>query len=133
MIALETSALIAVVANEPEAASFAALIAQNDCLVGAPTQFEAVMVANRDATGGVYRDLLKILAWKNVAIVDFSAAHAAIAYRAFREFGRARGQHAALNYGDCMAYAVASLASAPLLFKGDDFARTDLRSALQSN
>jgi ribonuclease VapC len=129
VIALDTSALIAVVSNEPEATFFAALIAQNDCLVGAPTQFEAAMVANRDASGGGYRDLLKILAWKNVAIIDFSAAHAAIAHRAFRDFGRGRGHRAALNYGDCMAYAVASLASAPLLFKGDDFAHTDIPAA----
>ncbi len=61
-----------------------------------------------------------------VAIVDFSAAHAAVAYRAFRDFGRRRGHPAALNYGDCMAYAVASIASAPLLFKGDDFVHTDI-------
>lgn len=129
MIALDTSALIAIVGNEPEATSFATLIAQNDCLVGAPTQFEAVMVANRDASGGAYRDLLRILSWRNVAIVDFSAAHAAIAYRAFLDFGRGRGHRAALNYGDCMAYAVASLASAPLLFKGDDFSHTDIPAA----
>jgi len=129
VIALDTSALIAIVANEPEALSFATLVSQNDCLVGAPTQFEAIIVANRDAGGGAYRDLLKVLSWKNVTVVDFSAAHAAIAYRAFRNFGRGRGHRAALNYGDCMAYAVASLASAPLLFKGDDFAHTDIAAA----
>ena len=129
MIAIDTSALIAIVANEREALSFATLISQNDCLVGAPTQFEASMVANRDPSGAAYRDLLKVLSWKNVAIVEFSAAHAAIAYRAFRDFGRGRGHRAALNYGDCMAYAVASLASAPLLFKGDDFVHTDIPAA----
>ncbi|HME83870.1 MAG TPA: type II toxin-antitoxin system VapC family toxin [Roseiarcus sp.] len=126
MIALDTSALIAIVANEPEAEAFATIVAENDCLIGAPTQFEAAMVANRETSGDLYRDLLKILSWKNVAIVDFSAAHAAVAYRAFRDFGRRRGHPAALNYGDCMAYAVASIASAPLLFKGDDFVHTDI-------
>jgi ribonuclease VapC len=129
VIALDTSALIAIVANEQEAALFATLIAENDCLLGAPTHFEAVMVAGRDASGGLYRDLLKIVSWKNVAILDFSAAHAAIAYRAYRDFGRGRGHRAGLNFGDCMAYAVASLASAPLLFKGDDFVHTDIPAA----
>jgi ribonuclease VapC len=124
MIALDTSALIAIVAKEAEA--FATIVAENECLIGALTQFEAAMVANRETSGGLYRDLLKILSWKNVAIIDFSAAHAAFAYRAFREFGRGRGHRAALNYGDCMAYAVASVAAAPLLFKGDDFAHTDI-------
>ncbi len=129
MIAPDASALIAIFANEPEAISFATIVAKNDCLIGAPTQFEAFMVANREISGDLFRDLLKILSWKNVAIVDFTAAHAAIAYRAFRDFGRGRGHRAALNYGDCMAYAVASLASAPLLFKGDDFAHTDIPAA----
>jgi ribonuclease VapC len=128
VIALDTSALIAV-ANEPEAEAFATIVAQNDCLVGAPTQFEAAMVANRETSGDFYRDLLKILSWKNVKIVDFSTAHAATAYRAFRDFGRGRGHRAALNYGDCMAYAVASVAATPLLFKGDDFVHTDIPAA----
>ena len=129
MIALDTSALIAIVANEPEAEAFATIVAENDCLIGAPTQFEAAMVANREAGGDMYRDLLKILSWRNVAIVDFSARHAEIACRAFHHFGRGRGHRAALNHGDCMAYAVASLASAPLLFKGDDFPHTDIPAA----
>lgn len=129
MIALDTSALIAIVANEPEAGAFARLISRNDCLVGAPTQIEAAMVASRDARGGAYRDLLKILSWKNVSIVDFTAEHTAIAYRAFRDFGKGRGHRAGLNFGDCMTYAVASLASTPLLFKGDNFVHIDILSA----
>lgn len=129
MIALDTSALVAVIAGEPEAADFATLIAQNDCLIGAPTQFEAMMVANRHISGDQYRDLIRILSWKNVAIVDFSAAHAEIAHHAFRKFGRGRGHRAGLNFGDCMAYAIASFASAPLLFKGEDFIHTDIHPA----
>ena len=129
MIAVDTSALIAVVVNEPEALDFATLIAQHDCLIGAPTRFETMMVASRRISGDQYRDLIRILSWKNVAIVDFSAAHAEIADHAFRRFGKGRGHRAGLNFGDCMAYAVASFASAPLLFKGDDFVHTDIVSA----
>lgn len=129
MIAIDTSALIAIIAGEPEAEPFAALVAQNDCLIGAPTQLEAAMVARRHVTGDQYRDLIRILSWKNVAVVDFSAAHAEIADRAFRDFGKGRSHRAGLNFGDCMAYAVAYLASAPLLFKGADFAHTDISPA----
>jgi len=83
------------------------------------------MVALRDASGAPYRDLLMILSWKNVVTVDFTAVHGSIAQLAFETFGRGRGHRAGLNYGDCMAYAVASVASAPLLFKGDVFSHTD--------
>jgi ribonuclease VapC len=129
VIAVDTSALIAVIAGEPEAADFASLLAQNDCLIGAPTQFEAMMVAKRLASDDLYRDLIRIFSWKNVAIVDFSAIHVEIAHSAFDKFGKGRGHRARLNFGDCMAYAVASRASAPLLFKGDDFVHTDIRPA----
>jgi ribonuclease VapC len=129
VIAVDTSALIAVIAGELEAEHFASLLAQNDCLIGAPTQFEAIMVANRLASDELYRDLIRLLSWKNIAIVDFSAAHVEIAHHAFKKFGKGRGHRAKLNFGDCMAYAVASHASAPLLFKGDDFVHTDIRPA----
>ena len=129
MIALDTSALIAVIAGEPEAMQFATVIAENDCLIGAPTRLEAAIVADRHVSGDQYRDLLRILSWKNVTTIDFSNAHADVAYRAFQKFGRGRGHRAGLNFGDCMAYAVANLASAPLLFKGDDFIHTDISSA----
>ena len=129
MIAIDTSALIAIIAGEPEAAPFAKVVAENDCLIGAPTRLEAAMVAQHRVTADQYRDLLRILSWRNVAIVDFSANHAEIAERAFRAFGKGGGHPAGLNFGDCMAYAVAALASAPLLFKGDDFLHTDLTPA----
>jgi ribonuclease VapC len=129
VIAVDTSALIAIIAGEQEAEHFATLLAQNDCLIGAPTQFEAMMVAHRLTSDDLFRDLVRLLSWKNVAIVDFSAAHVEIAHQAFNRFGKGRGHRAKLNFGDCMAYAVASHASAPLLFKGDDFVHTDIRPA----
>jgi ribonuclease VapC len=129
VIAVDTSALIAIIAGEPESEHFGALLAQNDCLIGAPTQLEAMMVAHRLASDDLYSDLIRLLSWKNVAIVDFSARHVEIAHDAFKKFGKGRGHRAKLNFGDCMAYAVASLASAPLLFKGDDFVYTDIRPA----
>jgi ribonuclease VapC len=126
VIALDTSALIAIVAEEPEAEAFTAIISENDCLIGTPTKFEALMVAQRYRVGPVYGDLVAILRWKNISCVDFTADHVETAQTAFRLFGRGRGHRAALNYGDCMSYAVASRASAPLLFKGEDFSHTDI-------
>ena len=65
----------------------------------------------------------------HIAIVPFDAGLAEIAYAAFQRFGR--GRHPAkLNYGDCMAYALARATSEPLVFKGDDFSQTDITPAL---
>jgi ribonuclease VapC len=64
-----------------------------------------------------------------IEVVPFDRAQAELAREAYRRYGK--GRHpAALNFGDCFAYALSSLREEPLLFKGDDFAKTDLRSAL---
>jgi ribonuclease VapC len=74
------------------------------------------------------RDLDLLLAKFKVDIAAVTASHADIARKAFRRYGR--GRHAAnLNFGDCFAYALAKKKSAPLLFKGDDFGRTDVMVA----
>lgn len=65
-----------------------------------------------------------------IEISAWTRQHADIAAEAFLRFGRGRGHAAKLNFGDCMAYALAKSLDAPLLFKGDDFALTDIRSAL---
>ena len=61
-----------------------------------------------------------------VEVVPFTAEQARIAFDAFKRFGKGRGAQAALNYGDCFAYALAKELGAPLLFKGGDFAQTDI-------
>ena len=84
------------------------------------------MQARRGDDGA--RDLDLLLAKLKVDIVDVTAGQAEIARKAFRRYGR--GQHTAnLNYGDCFAYALAKDKSAALLFKGDDFGRTDVMVA----
>jgi ribonuclease VapC len=130
MIALDSSALIAIVNGEAESEAFARLITENDCLLGAPTSLEAYFVTRMrgDATHLAY--LQRLCSLKNVAIVAFSEAHLEAARSAFDRFGKGRGHLAQLNYGDCLAYAIARVAAAPLLFKGDDFRHTDIESAL---
>jgi ribonuclease VapC len=85
-----------------------------------------VMQARRGDEGA--RDLDLLLAKLNVEIVAFTPRHAEIARKAFRRYGRGR-HDAQLNFGDSCAYALAKDASAPLLFKGDDFSRTDVKIA----
>ncbi len=128
MIVVDTSALIAILQDEAEAGDFFTLLSEEtDCRIGAPTKFELLMVAVRKPTG--QEDVRQLLSVLNVATIDWTDKLADIAATAFLSYGK--GRHpAALNFGDCMSYALAKSLGAPLLFKGDDFSKTDIRSAL---
>jgi ribonuclease VapC len=123
---LDTSALLAVLLNEPEAPAFRlALEADPVRLLSAASLVETSIVieARVGEPGGRELDLLIHKAAIEVVAVD--AAQAELARHAYRQFGK--GRHpAGLNYGDCFAYALAQSAGEPLLFKGDDFSRTDV-------
>lgn len=127
---LDTSALLALLLDEPEAETFRAAIDEDEArFVSAATLLETAVVieARKGEAGGRELDLL--LHRADVVIVPVDAEHVAEARRAWRRFGR--GRHpAALNFGDIFAYALARVSDEPLLFKGDDFARTDIRRAL---
>lgn len=98
----------------------------NRLLVGAPTYLESEMVVL--GRGGDGRDVNRFLELHSAEIIEFSEDHARIALEAFAKFGR--GRHPArLNFGDCMAYAVANLSGLPLLSVGEDFAKTDIVAA----
>jgi ribonuclease VapC len=129
MIALDSSALVAILMGEPEKESFSRLVANNDCIIGAPTSFEAVMVARAKMSEQHLKDLYRILQLDNVSTIEFTRMHGQVADAAFERFGKGRGHPARLNFGDCMAYAVAKVASIPLLYKGNDFAHTDIIAA----
>lgn len=123
---LDTSALLAVLLNEPAAPAFRlALEADPVRLLSAASLVETSIVieARVGEPGGRELDLLIHKAAIEVVAVD--AAQADLARHAYRQFGK--GRHpAGLNYGDCFAYALAQSAGEPLLFKGDDFSRTDV-------
>jgi ribonuclease VapC len=128
MIVLDSSSLLAILLQEPDSVAYMQAIAGNDCMIGAPTFFEAQIAAAARAGAQAPIVLRQLLADSSVEIVDFNRSHVKAAYDAFDRYGR--GRHPAkLNFGDCMAYAVAKLANAPLLFKGDDFALTDIQPA----
>ena len=127
MIAVDTSALMAILLDEPEAQDCTDALASNHpILVSAATIAEALIVAQgRDARA----QMETLLDGLGLEIVPLDQAAARRAADAYARWGR--GFHAAaLNFGDCFAYQLADSAQCPLLFVGGDFAKTDVRSAL---
>ncbi len=125
---LDSSAVVAIVEEEDGHPRLLEAVAGGSAAIGAPTLFETAMVlVSREDTAGV-RALSRFLDDYRVTLLDFDERHVEAAVRAFVRYGKGRHQ-ARLNYGDCMAYAIAKLAGAPLLFVGDDFAKTDLEAA----
>ena len=88
----------------------------------------SIVVEARSGAAGT-RDLDELVASLNLVIVPFNEDHLAFAREAFRQFGKGQGHSARLNFGDCFSYALAKATGAPLLFKGDDFAKTDIEVA----
>jgi len=129
VIVVDTSALYAIQFDEPEADTFARLLrADRRPVIGAPTLFEYhLVVADKYGPGALFeaRGLIERL---DAATVDFTEEMTDIATEAFLRYERGRDT-AALHFGDCMAYAVARSLNAPLLYKGGDFALTDIRRA----
>jgi ribonuclease VapC len=129
IVVLDTSVIVAILLQEPGYERPAiAIDGAPEIVVGAPTVLEAGMVLSsrlqQDARPLIHAMLRQIRA----RVVPFDDAHAWAATGAFVRFGR--GRHpAALNFGDCMSYAVASMAGQPLLYTGDDFGKTDIVSA----
>jgi len=123
---IDTSAVVAILLNEPDADRFAdAIEAAAPRLMSAATLLEASIVieTRKGESGGRELDLLVYRA--GVEIVPVDQEQTEIARIAWRRFGK--GRHpAALNYGDCFAYALAKVTGSRLLYKGDDFSRTDL-------
>lgn len=134
MIAIETSALIAIFRLEPEADAFLKSIVQAEARVmSALSVLEASMVMSGGAAdSAVFEPLDEFLAEAGIEIVPFDAEQARLAREAFLRFGKGRHK-AGLNLGDCASYALAMARSAALLFKGDDFSRTDVTAALAAS
>lgn len=128
MIAVDSSVFVAIVAEEPDATELVrALASASDRLMSAGNYLECAILAESRFGGRATLD--EWLRRRRVSIVPVDAEMAEVAADAFRRFGK--GRHpAGLNYGDCFAYALAESRAIPLLYKGRDFARTDVRSAL---
>jgi ribonuclease VapC len=130
MIALDTSAIVAIALDEDEAETFDRMIASEEALVGTPTLLETRLVLIQRMPAFAAQFLQAFVSPAEVSSVPFTFDMYQSAAQAFERYGKGRGHPAGLNFGDCMAYAVAKHYDIPLLFKGRDFARTDIRSAL---
>lgn len=127
MIAVDTSALMAIVLDEPEAAAcIAALEAEGDLLISAGTVAEALIVAARRNVGEEVANLIDGLGFEVVSVTSASARRIAQAYW---KWGKGTSP-AALNFGDCFAYEVAKEHGCRLLYVGDDFSKTDIAAVL---
>lgn len=133
MIAVDTSALLAVIQGEPESDAFiAAIRAADRAVIAAVSLLEAGMVlrARRGLEGiAELDDFIDAMA---IDIVPFDVALARLALEAFGRYGKGIDPRARLNMGDCAAYALAKGLNAPLLYKGNDFAATDITPAMMA-
>lgn len=127
---VDTSALVAVHEGEPEGVDFFDKLRQEpEVKMSAGSLLEASIVLDGRVTGRTSRRLDQLVRDLRIAIVPVDAEQVRVARAAYRDFGRGSGHPAKLNFGDCFAYALASLTGEALLFKGDDFAHTDVRVA----
>jgi ribonuclease VapC len=125
---VDTSALIAILRDEPEAEACARAL-ENSVVrrLSAANFVEAAVIidANRDPIAS--RRFDELVREAQIIIEPVTEAQAQIAREAYRDFGKGSGHQAKLNFGDCFAYALAKVTGEPLLFKGDDFAKTDIK------
>jgi ribonuclease VapC len=126
---LDSSAVAAILFQEADAKRFSTAIEGAPVrLMSAGTYLELCIVAERRSRAAGMRDLDRFFEMTRTEIVPFDAEQARIARAAYRRYGR--GNHrAGLNFGDCFAYALAKATGEPLLYKGVDFARTDVTPA----
>jgi ribonuclease VapC len=131
-VIVDTSALVAVIALEPDAPLFATAMDRAEVLrISAGSYVEAAIVLNRrrdPALDGKFEAMMNDVGF---VIEPVTPEQARIARQAYRDYGKGSGHPAQLNFGDCFSYALARDKREPLLFKGDDFIHTDLRSALE--
>ena len=127
-LVVDASALVAILLDEPEKSAYVRQILANDCVASPVGYWEAAIRARHlHGEAGVDR-LERLIARLDIKVMPAATATARLASNAGREFGKRTP--ARLNLGDCFAYALARELDAPLLYKGDDFARTDVRPAL---
>ena len=133
MTVVDTSAIIAIFSGEADGVTFLDFVGANRISMSAGTYLEASIVLARLKLSAQQEtdDWLDDFVEKTgVDIVAVTADHARLARAAYQQYGKGTGHPAQLNFGDCFAYALAKAMDVPLLYKGNDFAKTDIASAL---
>lgn len=127
---VDSSALVAILRDEPDADAFSAALAQSTRSRISAANWLAVAVVVDGARDPVAsRRFDEVVRRADLRVEPVTATQAGIAREAYRDFGRGSGSDAGLNFGDCFAYALAVERGEPLLFKGNHFGHTDVRSA----
>lgn len=128
---IDTSALIAILRDEADAMAYArAIEAAPSRRMSAVSFVEAAVVIDGSRDPVASRRFDELVATARLVVEPVTREQAQIAREAYRDFGKGSGHPARLNFGDCFAYALAKIANEPLLYKGEDFAQTDLMPAL---
>jgi ribonuclease VapC len=128
---LDSSALVAILKKEPETEAFIeAICSAGEVLLSAASYLETSIVLDGLGSPQQSARLDALMEELGIAIEPVTPEQARLARQAYREYGRGSGHPAKLNFGDCFSYALARAKREPLLYKGEDFAHTDLRSAL---
>lgn len=122
----DTSAVLAILYNEPDAPVFVDLLASNDLVLPASVLVEAGILAT---ARNMKSDLDRLIEWMTATVIPLDEAIAQNAVGAYERYGKGRHK-ASLNFGDCLVYATAKHLNLPLLFKGNDFVHTDVLFAL---
>lgn len=131
-IAVDTSALIAIIGEEPDAAAFVDVFGTSPgALISTATLLEAYCVASRSSGGVNAKEFQMLIDRLELTVVPFDLAQLEVARLAYSRFGRGSQHRADLNMGDCFSYALAKTRNLPLLFKGNDFIHTDIEPALK--
>lgn len=126
---VDTSAVMAIVLEEPERDAMLRTLLESPVRrmsAGTWMELATVIIRRHPTRTRLVETLLRTL---NLVIEDVTREQALLGRDAYRAYGRGTGQHARLNFGDCFAYALSKATGEPLLFKGDDFARTDVLAA----
>lgn len=126
---VDTSALVSMLIREDGWENLRSAVADVEVVgIGAPSLLEAILVISGRAGRDRSKDVRQFVRDLGIVVIPFEEEHARVAAEAFARFGKGR-HRAALNFGDCMTYAVAKLAGRPLLCTGEDFRKTDLAIA----
>ena len=129
---VDTSAIVAIARGEKGSQALKDALAQSpNSRMSAPTYVELCAVMQRRDRPEIGRMVNRLLDDYGIRIEAFDADQARVAAQAYRDYGRASGHPARLNLGDSYSYALAHVSGEPLLFRGDDFAHTDIRSAIR--
>ena len=123
---VDTSALLAILFGERDAALYAQALASSDVRhISAANLLEAAIVVDSQLGPSAGRQLDALVERAEIEVVPVTLEHVRVARQAYLDFGK--GNHpAGLNFGDCFAYALAKVTGEPLFYKGDDFAKTDI-------